>query len=177
VALARARLPQIRLVIAGDGDERRALEARVTELGLEGRVDFLGWRSDLAALYQSMDVFVLTSINEGTPVSLIEAMAAGVPVVASSVGGVPDVVEDGVTGVLVPPRRPEAVAAAIVSTVTQPERASVMAARARRSVSDRFDSARLVQETEAMYRQTLLERRGGAAAVPSPLDGSSPSVQ
>jgi glycosyltransferase involved in cell wall biosynthesis len=177
VALARERLPQIRLVIAGDGDERRALEARVTELGLEGRVDFLGWRSDLAALYQTMDVFVLTSINEGTPVSLIEAMAAGVPVVASSVGGVPDVVEDGVTGVLVPPRQPEAVAAAIVSAVTQPERAWVMAARARRSVRDRFDSARLVQETEAMYRQTLLERRGGAAAVPSPLDGSSPSVQ
>jgi glycosyltransferase involved in cell wall biosynthesis len=177
VALARARLPQIRLVIAGDGDERRALEARVTELGLEGRVDFLGWRSDLAALYQSMDVFVLTSINEGTPVSLIEAMAAGVPVVASSVGGVPDVVEDGVTGVLVPPRQPEAVAAAIVSAVRQPERASVMAARARRSVRDRFDSARLVQETEAMYRQTLLERRGVAAVVPSPLDGSSPSVR
>ena len=106
-------------LIAGDGDERRALEARVTELGLEGRVEFLGWRSDLPALYQKMDLFVLTSINEGTPVSLIEAMAAGVPVVATSVGGVPDVIEDGVTGVLIPPRQPEAVASAIVSAVAR----------------------------------------------------------
>ena len=93
VALARPRLPRIRLLIAGDGDERPALEARVKELGLDDCVEFLGWRGDLAALYRRMHVFVLTSINEGTPVSLIEAMAAGVPVVATSVGGVPDVVE------------------------------------------------------------------------------------
>jgi len=123
-----------------------------------------------------MYVFVLTSINEGTPVSLIEAMAAGVPVVATSVGGVPDVVEDGVTGLLLPPRQPEAVASAIVSTVMQPDRATAMAVRARQSVRDRFDSARLVQETEAMYRQTLFETRGGAPAV-SPADSSSSSVQ
>jgi glycosyltransferase involved in cell wall biosynthesis len=177
VALARAHVPQIRLVIAGDGDERPALEACVMEVGLAGRVDFLGWRGDLPALYETMDVFVLTSINEGTPVSLIEAMAAGVPVVASAVGGVPDVVEDGVTGVLIPPRQPEAVAAAIVEAVLHPERASLMAARARSSVRERFDSARLVKEIEAMYRQTLAETRGPAAVVHSPLDGSTPSVR
>ena len=176
VALARPRLPGIRLLIAGDGDERPALEARVKELGLDDCVEFLGWRGDLAALYRRMHVFALTSINEGTPVSLIEAMAAGVPVVATSVGGVPDVVEDGVTGLLLPPRQPEAVASAIVATVTQPDRATAMAVRARQSVRDRFDSARLVQETEAMYRQTLFETRGGAPAV-SPADSSSSSVQ
>jgi glycosyltransferase involved in cell wall biosynthesis len=110
-------------------------------------------------------------------VSLIEAMAAGVPVVASSVGGVPDVVEDGVTGVLIPARQPDVVASAIVSALAQPERASAMASRARRSVRERFDSARLVQETEAMYRETLIEIRGGAAAVPSAAGGSSQSIQ
>jgi glycosyltransferase involved in cell wall biosynthesis len=177
VALARTRLPGIRLVIAGDGEERGALGTLVAELGLNDRVEFLGWRGDLPALYQMMHLFVLTSINEGTPVSLIEAMAAGVPVVASAVGGVPDVVEDGVTGVLIPPRHPEAVASAIVSAVTQPDRAAAMALRARHSVRDRFDSVRLVEETAAMYREILLEVRGGAAPVPSSVDGSSPSVQ
>jgi glycosyltransferase involved in cell wall biosynthesis len=176
VAIARARLPKIRLLIAGDGEERPRLEQLVGELGLTDRVEFLGWRSDLASLYRRMHVFVLTSINEGTPVSLIEAMAAGVPVVASSVGGVPDVVDGGVTGVLVPPRQPEAVAAAIVAAIVESDRAAVMAARARQSVRERFDSARLVQETEAMYRETLLEIRG-ASAVRTAVDGSSPSVQ
>jgi glycosyltransferase involved in cell wall biosynthesis len=173
VALARARLPQIRLLIAGDGEERPSLEARAIELGLTGRVDFLGWRRDLPALYARVDVFVLTSLNEGTPVSLIEAMAAGVPAIASAVGGVPDVIEDGVTGVLIQPRQPEALATAIVEAVMQPERAYALAARARQSVRERFDSVRLVRDTERMYRQTLVDVRGGVAAVASPGDGSS----
>jgi D-inositol-3-phosphate glycosyltransferase len=86
-------------------------------------------------------------------------------------------VEDGVTGLLIPPRQPDAVVSAIVATVTEPDRTAARAAKARQSVRNRFDSARLVQDTEAMYRETLLETRGGAAAVPSPVDGSSPSVQ
>ena len=109
-------------------------------------MEFLGWRADLAALYRRMHVFALTSINEGTPVSLIEAMAAGVPVVATSVGGVPDVIEDGVTGVLLPPAEPEALACGDRGTVTQPGSRTAMAVRARQSVRDRFDSARLVQD-------------------------------
>jgi glycosyltransferase involved in cell wall biosynthesis len=177
VALARARLPQIRLVIAGDGEERASLESRVTELGLQGCVDFRGWRSDLTALYEGMDVFVLTSLNEGTPVSLIEAMAAGVPAIASAVGGVPDVLENGVTGVLIPTHQPEAVATAIMDTVTNRARAHRMAARAKQSVRDRFDSARLVQATETMYKQTLLEARGRMVTLPSPGESSSGSVR
>lgn len=170
IALVRARLPGVRLVIAGDGEERRPLQALVTELGLDGCVDFLGWRTDLAALYQRMDVFVLTSLNEGTPVSLIEAMAAGVPVIASAVGGVPDVIDDGVTGVLIRPGEPEALASAIVDAVTLRDRAFQMAGRARLSVRERFDSARLIQDAEAMYRQTLMELRGENPALPSPVD-------
>ena len=117
-----------------------------------------------------MDVFVLTSLNEGTPVSLIEAMAAGVPVIASAVGGVPDVIDDGVTGVLIPPGEPEALASAIVDAVTLRDRAFQMAGRARLSVRERFDSARLIQDAEAMYRQTLMELRGENPALPSPVD-------
>ncbi len=170
VALARARLPRMRLVIAGDGEERPELEALVTQLALDRHVDFLGWRGDLPALYAAMDVFVLTSLNEGTPVSLIEAMAAGVPAVATSVGGVPDVIEQGVTGVLIPPRQPQALAQALADVVMQPERAGRMAACARQMVRERFDSVRLVEEVEAMYRASLTAARSGAGAVPSPVD-------
>ena len=170
VGHARVRVPQIRLVIAGDGQERAALETLVTQLGLNEHVEFLGWRRDLAALYGGMDLFVLTSLNEGTPVSLIEAMAAGVPAIATAVGGVPDVIEDGVSGALIPPRQPEELADAIVQAVLQPEQAQRMAARARLMVRDRFDSARLVQEVEAIYRQTVLEARAVRSAVPPRID-------
>jgi glycosyltransferase involved in cell wall biosynthesis len=170
VALARAQLPRLRLVIAGDGEQRRVLEGLVTQLALDGHVAFLGWRRDLPALYASIDVFVLTSLNEGTPVSLIEAMAAGVPVVATSVGGVPDVIEHGVTGVLIPPRQPRALADALAEVVMQPERAARMAARARLMVGERFDSVRLVQDVEAIYRASLTAARETAGAVPSRVD-------
>ena len=168
VAQARLRIPGLELVLAGDGEERASLEALVTRLGLGAHVAFLGWRSDLPALYGGMDLFVLTSLNEGTPVSLIEAMAAGVPVVATAVGGVPDVIEDGVSGVLIPPREPEAVAAAITDALLRPGRAACMAARARSVVRERFHSVRLVQETETMYRQAVLQSRRGVAGPPRP---------
>ena len=163
IELARRQVGSLRLTIVGDGEERAVLERRVAELGLADAVQFVGWRRDLAAVYSSMDLFALTSLNEGTPVSLIEAMAAGVPVVATAVGGVPDVVTDGTTGVLVPPRQPAALAAAIVDAVTRPSRSAHMAAFAREHVRKRFDTARLVQDTEALYLEVLAGRRGNAA--------------
>jgi glycosyltransferase involved in cell wall biosynthesis len=163
IELARRQVGSLRLTIVGDGEERAVLERRVAELGLADAVQFVGWRRDLAAVYSSMDLFALTSLNEGTPVSLIEAMAAGVPVVATAVGGVPDVVTDGTTGVLVPPRQPAALAAAIVDAVTRPSRSAHMAAFAREHVRKRFDTARLVQDTEALYLEVLARRRGNAA--------------
>jgi glycosyltransferase involved in cell wall biosynthesis len=160
IELARRQAGSLRLTVVGDGDERAALETRAAELGLADAVQFLGWRRDLAAVYSSMDLFALTSLNEGTPVSLIEAMAAGVPVVATAVGGVPDVVSDGTTGVLVPPRQPAALAAAIVDAVTRPSRSAHMAGLAREDVRRRFDAARLVQDIEALYLDALAHRRG-----------------
>lgn len=160
VAQARVRVPGIGLIIAGDGDERLALEQLVTDLGLASRTRFVGWQHELPELYAAMDLFVLTSRNEGTPVSLIEAMAAGVAVVATQVGGVPDVVDHGTTGILVPSGDPVAVGEAIAQTAADPLRAATMAARARENAATRFDAPRLVEAIAALYRDVIAERRG-----------------
>ncbi|MGH2672745.1 MAG: glycosyltransferase family 4 protein [Actinomycetota bacterium] len=145
-------------VVAGDGEDRAVLEARASEL-LEERVRFLGWVQDLAALYAALDVVVLTSRNEGTPVSLVEAGAAGRPVVATRVGGVPDVVADGETGILVPPGDPAATAAAIERLLGEPALARAMGGTARARVPSRFSADRLVDDLAALYSR-LLDRAG-----------------
>ena len=118
---ARRAVPDATFVLAGDGELRERLQAEATAL-LGDRVRFLGWVDDLPSLYGAFDVVALTSRLEGTPVSLIEASAAGKPVVATNVGGVGDVVRDGNTGLLVPPRDPIAVAANVRDPAAGPRR-------------------------------------------------------
>jgi glycosyltransferase involved in cell wall biosynthesis len=172
-AMAADRLSSLRLLVAGDGDARPSLEALARQLDLDRRIRFLGWQRDLPSLYSTMDLFALTSLNEGTPVSMIEAMAAGVPVVATDVGGVPDVVEHGITGQLVPPRDPQALSDAILQAARQPGPTAAMAARAKAAVAERFDASRLVQDIDRLYRRTLLEVRGEKAVRSPGLDRTS----
>ena len=101
------------VVVVGDGDLRPEMERYVHEMGIASRVSFLGWRNDLPQVYTDLDVVVISSNNEGTPVSAIEAMAAGRPVVATRVGGLPDVISDGETGYLVAAGNVEQLASAI----------------------------------------------------------------
>jgi glycosyltransferase involved in cell wall biosynthesis len=121
-------------------------------------VRFLGWRADLARLYADLDVVVLTSKNEGSPVALIEAMAAGRPVVSTRAGGVEDVVTDGETGVIVPIGDASAVARAVVDLIEDPDRAARLGAAARASVVGRFGSGRLVGDIDALYQRLLADR-------------------
>jgi glycosyltransferase involved in cell wall biosynthesis len=150
--VARDR-PDVRFVVAGDGTERPRLERLAAEL-LGDRARFLGWVDDLPALYAAMDVVVLTSRNEGTPVALIEAHAANRPVVATRVGGVPDVVEDGRTGLLAPPGDAAAVAAAISSVLDAPNLARTLARRGREA-SARFSLDRLADDLAELYAALL----------------------
>ena len=129
--LVCAALPSSQFLVVGDGERREALEALTAELGLGASVRFLGWRRDLERVYADAWVVALTSRNEGSPVSLIEAMAAERPVVATRVGGVPDLVEDGVTGCLVAPGDPEALAEALVALLQDPSAARCSAGSAR----------------------------------------------
>lgn len=153
-----ARRPDATFVVAGDGELRSRLEARARS-ALGDRARFLGWVTDLPALYGALDAVVLTSRNEGTPVALIEAGAAARPAVATRVGGVSEVVRDGETGVLVPPGDAHAVAAAVLDLLDRPERARAMGEAARAWVRDRFGAARLADEIAALYAE-LLARKG-----------------
>lgn len=148
-----------RFVIVGDGERRPALEAMAETDGLRGRVHFLGWRADLPRIYADLDVVVLCSRNEGSPVALIEAMTAGRPVVATRVGGVPDVVADGETGLLVPENDPPALAEAIARVLDDGELARRLGAAGRPRVVERFGAARLVRDIDTLYTRLLTEKR------------------
>lgn len=162
-AWALARAPRLRLILAGDGPERARLEALVKTLGITGRVTFLGWTEDLPRFCATIDIGALSSINEGTPVALIEAMASAAPVVATAVGGVADVVADGVTGLLVSPGDARAFSDALVDLALDPERRSAFG-RAGREKARVFSVARLVNDIERLYEAALQERRHQARA-------------
>src|SRR5690348_1742275 len=137
---AHARLlrtmPDVHLVIAGEGPTRAEIQRRARELSLDGRVHFLGHRDDVDAILRSLDVAALSSDFEGSPLFVLECMANGTPIVATAVGGIPQMVLDGETGVLVPPRDPEALAGAIEHLLVDPERRAVLAAAAANRLSE-----------------------------------------
>jgi glycosyltransferase involved in cell wall biosynthesis len=158
-ALLHQTQPAARFLVVGDGDDRQALERLCRRLGLQDVVHFLGWRRDLPAIYADLDVVCLTSLNEGSPVAIIEAMAAARPVVATAVGGVPEVVRDHITGLLVPPRQPAALAAAVAEVLGDASRARAMGLAARDAVYPKYAASRLVDDVERLYLG-LLQAKG-----------------
>lgn len=143
--------------IVGDGERRDELQALASSLELTAAVRFLGWRRDLASVYGATDVCLLTSRNEGTPVALIEALAAGIPVVATDVGGVRDVVNDPVLGCLAPDGDVSGLAGLVVNALG-PDRFEVERVAARRaSVEARYGIDRLTADIASLYR-SLLDR-------------------
>jgi sugar transferase (PEP-CTERM/EpsH1 system associated) len=147
-----------RLLLVGDGELRAELERAVHERGLASAVVFAGRRDDVADVLSALDIFVLSSATEGLAVTLLEAMAAGLPVVATRVGGNPEVVVDGDTGRLVPPRDPEALAAAIGELLTDRARAARMGERGAERARGRFGIDAMVNSYLALY-DALAARR------------------
>ena len=152
---AVSRLDGVHLALIGDGSQRAELEALVASLGIAHRVHLPGWADDVPAWVADLDVVALTSRNEGTPVALIEALAASRPVVATSVGGVPFVIRDGVSGWLVPPGDRMAVAEAIGACLADPTEADRRAAAGRTEVLERFPAERLVRDIRSLYRELV----------------------
>jgi glycosyltransferase involved in cell wall biosynthesis len=155
------------LHVVGDGPLRQALEAQTRALGVEDRVSFLGHREDISALLASSDLFVLPSRSEAFPNSVMEAMASGMPVIASAVGGLLDLVEDGRNGLLVPPDDPEALGGAIARLVAQPTLAASLGASARRHVRERYSFDRMIASFEHLYLTELHARVPLAAERPA----------
>jgi glycosyltransferase involved in cell wall biosynthesis len=147
-------LPDVHLLACGDGPDRVLLTEAASSPPLAGRTHFLGWRSDLEDFYEAVDVVLLTSANEGTPISLIEAAAAARPVVATPVGGVPDVVEQGSTGFLADTAG--AAAEALIELLTQPNLARRMGAAGRERALARYGAARLAADLVPIYQRELV---------------------
>ncbi len=161
-ARVRAVRPDCHFAVVGDGEERASLERKSRELRLDSVVTFHGWHPEMTAVYGDLDVVVNCSRNEGTPVALIEALAAARPVVATRVGGTPDLIGNDDRGRLVPPGDPEALARAIVEVLADPAAAESRAHAGRQYVLDRHSSGRLVGDMDALYRE-LLAAKGVAA--------------
>jgi len=155
---ALARLGGVHLAIVGDGPERAALEALAERLGVAGRVHWLGHWHDVQQVLPAFDLFVQPSLHEGLPNTVLEAMAAGLPVVATAVGGTPEAVLDGVTGLLVHPGDPEALARAISRLLDDPATCQAMGQAGRERVAQNFTVERMIAQTETLYEQLLVEK-------------------
>lgn len=159
------RYPDLQFRFVGGGARTRELTALVQSRGLADRILFLGHRDDVPAVLAESDVYVLPSRSEAFPNGVIEAMAAGLPVVATAVGGILELVDDGRTGVLVPPDDPAALARAIQRLLDDPARAAALAQAGRAAIAARFSFERMVGAFESMYLDELQRR---AAVAPRP---------
>lgn len=156
-ALICQQRPDAHFVMIGDGELREQVEAKIAALNLQSCITLTGWQRDLRLAYSDMDVFVISSLNEGTPVTVIEALAAGCPVVTTAVGGLPDLLDGGAFGTLVPTKDAAAMAAAVVQVLeTPPDTRSAQAA-----MLDRYGIDRLVSDLDSLYRGLLARKRKG----------------
>jgi glycosyltransferase involved in cell wall biosynthesis len=151
-------VPDVTLVIVGNGEREAELKTQAAALGIEGRVVFAGFRTDVPALLARADLFVLSSLWEGLPMAAIEAMAAGCPVVATAVGGVPEVVESGVTGLLAPPQDAAALATMLIRLLSDHELSGALACAAAGHVQTRYTREAMVAATREVYLR-VCERR------------------
>jgi glycosyltransferase involved in cell wall biosynthesis len=168
---AAARLtehfPRLRLLIAGDGPDRARVEALTERVGLSDRIHMTGARTDVPDVLAAIDIAVICSDYEGSPRSVLEFMDAGKPIVATDVGGIPEVIEDGVHGLLVPPRDEAALAAALAEVLDDLARGREMGARARDRCRRELSLDRTVETLQELYEE-LHSRRNGNLATGSP---------
>jgi glycosyltransferase involved in cell wall biosynthesis len=153
--LILARAPEARVFLVGEGECMDAVKAEAQRLGVSGRIVFTGFRTDVPSLIAGADAFVMCSVLEGLCTSLVDALALRRPAVGSAVGGIPEVLIDGVTGLLVPPRDPEALAASVLRVIEDRALAARLGDAGRRHVEERFTVDSMVDGTLAVYGELL----------------------
>ena len=172
-----SEFPALRILVAGVGPEEERLRSLAAELGLESAVTMLGLRGDVPDVLAALDVFVSSSDFEGTPLALIEAMAAGRPIVATRVGGVPDLIDEGIHGRLVEPREPEALAKAVAELLRDPKQRAELGARALERQRRELGVDAMIRRLEDLYESLFLAsaraRRELRASAPAPLPGGA----
>jgi L-malate glycosyltransferase len=162
IAMVMRQHPSARFLIVGDGEERLAMMERARELGLGERVIFAGLRTDAPQILPQLTISVLSSLTEGLSNTVLESMAAGVPVVATRVGGNCEIVADGETGFLVPPRNPEMLSQAICRLLSNPQLATQMGAAGKECIARNFTVETVVHQTEQLYENLLKQKRVAA---------------
>jgi len=148
----------LEFLVVGDGELRRDLEKYVTDLGIGSCVHFIGWRKDMPTVYSDLDIVALTSLNEGTPLSLIEAMASGKAVVATSVGGVPNLIKDGKTGLLVDSNNTAQLKEAIMALLCDERLRTTLGQEGAKFVCEKYSKERLVGDVKNLYKTLLKEK-------------------
>ena len=148
---------KLKFMIVGDGELRTDLEDYVTKLGIDKYVIFTGWQTQMKVVYDSLDIVALTSLNEGTPLTLIEAMASGKPVITTNVGGIPDLVTDGYSGILVPPNSPDIFANRLIELLKNKAMRDMLSVNGRNIVIQKYHYSRLIRDIEELYEQLLIQ--------------------
>lgn len=167
IDLARMQIPNLRLILAGDGDQRPAIEQTIRELDLSPNVKLAGTRKDIADLLAASDVFLMSSISEGIPLTVIEAMAARRPVVSTAVGGLPELIEHGVTGLLAPAKDDAGLAKHLIELHRHPELSDRMADVAARRADEMFSLDGMLNSYANVYNDVLLNRKSSRHITPS----------
>lgn len=147
--------PEARFLIVGDGPQRQSLEETTDRLGLSGKVIFTGSRRDIPEILSLLDAFVLPSLKEGLPIALLEAMAAMVPVIATKVGAVPKLIEDGMSGILIPPKDSQAISNAIMEVLSDKQSSLKMARKGFERVRDNYSSKQMAEKYMAIYKELM----------------------
>jgi glycosyltransferase involved in cell wall biosynthesis len=150
-----AAFPETHLMIVGSGSLEQALRERANSLGLDGKIHLTGWQPDPGPYFGAMDIFVLSSVFEGLPIAVLQAMAAGLPVLSTEAGGVAEVVHHGRHGVIVPERTPECFANGVVDLLKRPEAVRAYGLAARSYYREHLRVACMVREYDRVYRECL----------------------
>lgn len=166
-AIAMRELPALKVLIVGDGPLRREAEAHARRLGIGHRVVFAGLRHDVPELLQGMNALVFSSDREGFSMAMLEAMACGVPVIATRVGGTPELIESGVTGLLVPPRDPGALAQQMIALLNAPATAEAIRQASRARITQQFSLRAMVDAYDTLYRAGETGAEAAGAALPT----------
>jgi len=157
-ARVAASIPEVRFLLVGEGELRTAIELQIKDLQLGPNVILTGFRTDIPRLLAAIDIVVLSSHLEGLGTSLLDAMAMARPVVATRVGGIPEIVEEGVTGQLVPPRDPKSLADALINLIRRPGDGRRMGAAGRERMLSEFSAEGMVAGTESIYKKILISK-------------------
>ncbi|NOZ64410.1 MAG: glycosyltransferase [Caldiserica bacterium] len=155
----KREFPETEFILAGEGEKRKAMENLCKEMGIDGMVKFLGLCEDIPAILSSLQVLVIPSVREGLPNVLLEALSTGTPVVATRVGGIPEVIRQGEEGILIPPGDPMSIKQAVCFLLSHPEKAREMGRKGRKLAENRFSLQRMLQDYEGMYLSLLSKKQ------------------